>query len=149
MRASVMLDLSPGAGLVLDGREWAVEWREPELGRVQLFAGRNPTAGEFPLPGPSRRMPCVVTDSGAGRGSGAAGQDGEGSAAGQAAACPARFSAGPVDWSAPTRAERTAAPYIPGTSAIGARTAQNSAPDVSSITDVERSSARRQEPIIS
>ncbi|MFE5947632.1 hypothetical protein [Streptomyces sp. NPDC056480] len=33
-----MLDLSPGAGLVLDGTEWAVEPREPELGRVQLVA---------------------------------------------------------------------------------------------------------------
>lgn len=29
-------DLSPGAGLVVDGREWTVERREPHLGRVQL-----------------------------------------------------------------------------------------------------------------
>ncbi|MET8539895.1 transposase [Kitasatospora sp. NPDC004799] len=37
MTAAVrILDLSPGAGLVLDGTEWTVERREPELGRVQL-----------------------------------------------------------------------------------------------------------------
>nr|WP_202445155.1 DDE-type integrase/transposase/recombinase [Streptomyces sp. SID4941] len=30
------MDLSPGAGLVLDGTEWTVERREPHLGRVQL-----------------------------------------------------------------------------------------------------------------
>ncbi|MEV6867701.1 transposase [Streptosporangium subroseum] len=33
-----MLDLSPGAGLVLDGTEWTVELREPHLGRVQLVS---------------------------------------------------------------------------------------------------------------
>ncbi|MET8702055.1 transposase [Kitasatospora sp. NPDC004723] len=33
-----MLDLSPGAGLVLDGAEWTVERREPHLGRVHLVA---------------------------------------------------------------------------------------------------------------
>ena len=31
-----VLDLSPGAGVVLDGTEWTVERREPHLGRVQL-----------------------------------------------------------------------------------------------------------------
>ncbi|MDQ0710637.1 hypothetical protein QFZ55_000089 [Streptomyces luteogriseus] len=36
MTAAVVLDLSPGAGLVLDGAEWTVERREPHLGRVQL-----------------------------------------------------------------------------------------------------------------
>ncbi|MBH1939116.1 transposase family protein [Streptomyces sp. AV19] len=36
MTAAAVLDLSPGAGLVLDGREWTVERREPHLGRVQL-----------------------------------------------------------------------------------------------------------------
>ncbi|MFE9803731.1 transposase [Streptomyces goshikiensis] len=38
MTAARVLDLSPGAGLVLDGTEWTVERREPELGRVQLVA---------------------------------------------------------------------------------------------------------------
>ncbi|MFD4018494.1 COG3415 family protein [Streptomyces sindenensis] len=36
MRGGSMVDLSPGAGLVMDGREWTVERREPHLGRVQL-----------------------------------------------------------------------------------------------------------------
>ncbi|KIF05157.1 hypothetical protein PL81_14715 [Streptomyces sp. RSD-27] len=36
MIASAVLDLFPGAGLVLDGTEWTVERREPHLGRVQL-----------------------------------------------------------------------------------------------------------------
>lgn len=36
MTAAAVLDLSPGAGLVLDGTEWTVERREPHLGRVQL-----------------------------------------------------------------------------------------------------------------
>ncbi|MGY0459609.1 transposase [Kitasatospora sp. cg17-2] len=35
---AAVLDLSPGAGLVVDGREWTVERREPHLGRVQLVA---------------------------------------------------------------------------------------------------------------
>ncbi|KPI22247.1 hypothetical protein OV320_1658 [Actinobacteria bacterium OV320] len=34
--AAAVLDLSPGAGLVLDGTEWTVERREPHLGRVHL-----------------------------------------------------------------------------------------------------------------
>ncbi|RPK24579.1 hypothetical protein EES37_37090 [Streptomyces sp. ADI91-18] len=33
MTAAAVLDLSPGAGLVLDGTEWTVERREPHLGR--------------------------------------------------------------------------------------------------------------------
>ncbi|WP_254594753.1 hypothetical protein [Streptomyces sp. 8P21H-1] len=36
LTAAAVLDLSPGAGLVLDGTEWTVERREPHLGRVQL-----------------------------------------------------------------------------------------------------------------
>jgi hypothetical protein len=39
MTGGAVLDLSEGAGLVLDGREWTVERREPHLGRVQLVAG--------------------------------------------------------------------------------------------------------------
>lgn len=35
---NAVLDLSPGAGLVLDGALWTVERREPHLGRVQLVA---------------------------------------------------------------------------------------------------------------
>jgi hypothetical protein len=33
---AAVLDLSPGAGVLLDGAEWTVERREPQLGRVQL-----------------------------------------------------------------------------------------------------------------
>lgn len=36
MRTAAVLDLSPGSALVLDGRQWTVERREPELGRVHL-----------------------------------------------------------------------------------------------------------------
>ncbi|MGM9470191.1 hypothetical protein [Streptomyces murinus] len=36
MNTAAVLDLSPGAGLVLDGTEWTVERREPHLSRVQL-----------------------------------------------------------------------------------------------------------------
>ncbi len=36
--AAGVLDLSPGAELVLDGVEWTVERREPHLGHVQLVA---------------------------------------------------------------------------------------------------------------
>ncbi|MGW6880239.1 transposase [Streptomyces goshikiensis] len=36
MTSAAVLDLSPGAGLLLDGTEWTVERREPHLGRVQL-----------------------------------------------------------------------------------------------------------------
>ncbi|MFD7661289.1 transposase [Streptomyces sp. NPDC059788] len=39
MTAAAVLDLSPGAGLVLDGTEWTVERREPHLGRAQLVKG--------------------------------------------------------------------------------------------------------------
>ena len=38
MSAAAVLDLSPGAGLVLDGTVWTVERREPHLGRAQLVA---------------------------------------------------------------------------------------------------------------
>ena len=34
--AAAVLDLSPGASVVLDGTEWTVERREPHLGRVLL-----------------------------------------------------------------------------------------------------------------
>lgn len=36
MNALAALDLSPGAGIVLDDVEWRVERQEPHLGRVQL-----------------------------------------------------------------------------------------------------------------
>ena len=36
MSPAAVLDLSPGAGLVLDGAEWTVERREPHVGRVHL-----------------------------------------------------------------------------------------------------------------
>jgi hypothetical protein len=39
------LDLSPGAGLVLDGVEWRVERREPHLGQVHLVAADGTGSG--------------------------------------------------------------------------------------------------------
>lgn len=36
MNASAALDLSPGAGIVLNDVEWLVERQEPHLGRVHL-----------------------------------------------------------------------------------------------------------------
>ncbi|CAL9362376.1 hypothetical protein SUDANB105_00693 [Streptomyces sp. enrichment culture] len=45
MTAAAVLDLSPGAGLVLDGTEWTVERREPHLGRVQLARFTAPASG--------------------------------------------------------------------------------------------------------
>ncbi len=36
---AVALDLSPGAGVVLDEVEWLVERQEPHLGRIQLVRG--------------------------------------------------------------------------------------------------------------
>lgn len=39
MMGAAALDLSPGAGVVLDEVEWLVERQEPHLGRVQLVRG--------------------------------------------------------------------------------------------------------------
>jgi len=39
MRAETVLELTPGTEIVLDGREWTVELREPHLGRVRLVDG--------------------------------------------------------------------------------------------------------------
>ena len=36
--AGAVLDLSPGAVVMLDGRQWTVQLREPHLGRI-LLAG--------------------------------------------------------------------------------------------------------------
>jgi hypothetical protein len=40
--AAAVLDLSPGAGVVLDGTEWTAERREPHLGRD----GPSPGGGD-------------------------------------------------------------------------------------------------------
>ena len=39
MKAEAVLELTPGTEVVLDGREWTVERREPHLGRVHLVSG--------------------------------------------------------------------------------------------------------------
>ena len=39
MRAEALLELAAGMVVVLDGREWTVERREPHLGRVHLVSG--------------------------------------------------------------------------------------------------------------
>ncbi len=39
MRAGTVLELTPGTEIVLDGREWTVERREPHLGLVYLVSG--------------------------------------------------------------------------------------------------------------
>ena len=39
MKAEALLELSAGMVVVLDGREWTVERREPHLGRVHLVSG--------------------------------------------------------------------------------------------------------------
>jgi hypothetical protein len=39
VNAEAVLELAPGTQVVLDGREWTVERREPHLGRVHLVSG--------------------------------------------------------------------------------------------------------------
>lgn len=71
MTGGAVLDLSPGASLVLDGREWAVERREPHLGRVQLVAGdgtRRRVSFRFLAASAECRASSRTAASGAGRG---------------------------------------------------------------------------------
>jgi hypothetical protein len=71
MTGRAVLDLSPGAGLVLDGREWTVERREPHLGRVQLVAGdgtRRRVSFRFLAASAECRASSRTAASGAGRG---------------------------------------------------------------------------------
>ncbi|MFJ2374531.1 hypothetical protein ACIOZL_17190 [Streptomyces sp. NPDC087769] len=62
-----MVDLSPGARLVMDGREWTVEWREPHLGRVQLVAAdgeRRMASFRFLANNPDCRASSRMSESG-------------------------------------------------------------------------------------
>lgn len=66
-----MLDLSPGAGVVLDGAEWTIERREPHLGRVQLVAAdgvRQQVSFRFLANHPGCRPSSRTTAGGADRG---------------------------------------------------------------------------------
>ncbi|WP_327688608.1 hypothetical protein [Streptomyces tubercidicus] len=68
---AVPLDLSPGAGLVLDGVEWRVERQEPQLGRVQLVAAdgaRLPVSLRFLVNHPQCRPSTRSSALGANRG---------------------------------------------------------------------------------
>ncbi|MFJ1840819.1 transposase [Streptomyces sp. NPDC088146] len=71
MRLAAVLDLSPGAALVLDGGEWTVERREPELGRVHLVRGdgaRQPVSFRFLANHPNCRPSSRTAARGSSRG---------------------------------------------------------------------------------
>lgn len=71
MTAARVLDLSPGAALVVDGTEWTVERREPELGRVQLVrhdGARQRVSFHFLANHPSCRSSSTTSARGADRG---------------------------------------------------------------------------------
>jgi hypothetical protein len=71
MTGGAVLDLSEGAGLVLDGQEWTVERREPHLGRVQLVAAdgtRRQVSFRFLSASPECRASSRTAASGADRG---------------------------------------------------------------------------------
>ena len=71
VKAEAVLDLTPGAVVVLDGGEWTVERREPHLGRVHLVSGgRRPAAGQPAVPGQPPGLLAVVADIGRGAGRG-------------------------------------------------------------------------------
>ena len=66
-----MLDLSPGAVVVLDGRQWTVQLREPHLGRI-LLAGTDGTRQQVSMQFLASHPGCFTSSrtaaSGAGRG---------------------------------------------------------------------------------
>ncbi|MBT2480081.1 DDE-type integrase/transposase/recombinase [Streptomyces sp. ISL-94] len=69
--ARAVLDLSPGAGVVLDGTQWTVERREPHLGRVQLVASdgvRQQVSFRFLANHPDCRPSSRTASAGADRG---------------------------------------------------------------------------------
>ena len=74
--AGTVLDLSPGAGVVLDGRQWTVQRREPHLGRV-LLVGADGTRQQVSLQFLASHPGCFASSetaaSGADRGRQAAG----------------------------------------------------------------------------
>ena len=61
---TVALDLSPGAGVVLDGAEWIVERTEPQYGRAVLVSAggdRMPVSFRFLISHPScRQSPSLI-----------------------------------------------------------------------------------------
>ncbi len=66
-----VLDLSPGAVVVLDGRQWTVQLREPHLGRI-LLAGTDGTRQQVSMQFLASHPGCFTSSrtaaSGAGRG---------------------------------------------------------------------------------
>ncbi|MFI1307153.1 transposase [Streptomyces sioyaensis] len=71
MNALATLDLSPGAGIVLDDVEWRVERQEPHLGRVQLVrpdGGRQRVTFRFLVNHPKCRPSSRTAAEGANRG---------------------------------------------------------------------------------
>jgi len=69
--AAAVLDLSPGAGVVLDGTEWTVERREPHLGRVLLVGAdgvRQRVSFRFLANHPGCRPSSRTASAGADRG---------------------------------------------------------------------------------
>ena len=69
--AAAVLDLSPGAGVVLDGTEWTVERREPHLGRVLLVGAggvRQQVSFRFLANHPGCRPSSRTASAGADRG---------------------------------------------------------------------------------
>ncbi|HLU95902.1 MAG TPA: transposase, partial [Thermobifida alba] len=71
MGTAAVLDLSPGAALVLDGRHWTVERCEPELGRVHLVGDdgtRQRVTFRFLANHPNCRPSSRTTAQGSGRG---------------------------------------------------------------------------------
>jgi hypothetical protein len=63
------LDLSPGAVLVLDGRQWTVQLREPHLGRV-LLAGADGTRQQVSMQFLASHPGCFTSSGAAGSGAG-------------------------------------------------------------------------------
>ncbi|MFI9341250.1 transposase [Streptomyces sp. NPDC052773] len=71
MMGAAALDLSPGAGVVLDEVEWLVERQEPHLGRVQLVRGdgeRQRVSFRFLVNHPQCRPSSRTAAEGANRG---------------------------------------------------------------------------------
>jgi transposase InsO family protein len=69
--SALVLDLSPGAGLVIDGAVWTVERREPHLGRVQLVTvdgARCEVSFRFLANHPDCRPASTIAVTGASRG---------------------------------------------------------------------------------
>ena len=63
VRAETVLELTAGTEIVLDGREWTVERREPHLGlRPPGQRGRRPPAGQPAVPGLPPGLLAVVAD---------------------------------------------------------------------------------------